>query len=116
MQTDAAGAAERYIDPITATKGVVMSDAELEYLRERAALGDEDASAQLVELAGEREDAYELRLLAESGNTDAMDELVQLAAEKGDVDELRRLAAAGNRDAADVLDELYEEDPTEDGT
>jgi hypothetical protein len=93
-----------------------MSDAELAALRERASRGDEDAAAQLVELAGERGDSYELRLLAESGNTDAMDELVQLASEQGDLDTLRRLAAGGNRDAADVLDELYEEDPTDDGT
>jgi hypothetical protein len=41
---------------------------------------------------------------------------VQLAAERGDLDELRRLAADGNRDAAAVLDELYDEDPTDDGT
>jgi hypothetical protein len=115
-RVDAARAVERYIGPVEATKGVVMSDAELEYLRERAARGDDDAAAQLVELAGERGDSYELRRLAESGNTDAMDELVQLAAERGDVDELRHLAAGGNRDAADVLDELYDEDPTEDGT
>lgn len=115
-RSDAAQAAERYSDPVDATKGVVMSDAELAYLRERAAAGDEDAAAQLVELAGERGDAFELRLLAESGRTDAMDELVQLAAERGDLDELRRLAADGNRDALDVLDELYDEDPTDDGT
>src|SRR5687767_13055204 len=101
---------------VSATKGGVMSDAELEDLRERAAQGDQDAVAELVELAGERGDAFELRRLAESGSTDAMDELVQLASEKGDVDELRRLAAAGNRDAADVLAELYEADPTDDGT
>lgn len=93
-----------------------MSDAELEYLREQVALGDEEAAAQLVELAGEREDAYELRLIAESGGTDAMDQRVQLATESGDVDELRRLEARGNPDAAEVLDELYEEDPTDDGT
>ena len=93
-----------------------MSDAELAYLRERAARGDEDAAAQLVELAGERLDSYELKLLAENGSTDAMDELVQPAAERGDLDELRRLAASGNRDANDVLDELYEDDPTDDGT
>jgi Fe-S cluster assembly iron-binding protein IscA len=93
-----------------------MSDAELEYLRERAARGDEDAAEQLVELAGEREDAYELRLLAENGGTDAMDQRVQLATETGDVDELRRLEAGGNPDAAEVLDDLYEEDPTDDGT
>jgi hypothetical protein len=93
-----------------------MSDAELAYLREQAALGDEGAAAQLVELAGEREDAYDLRVLAESGSTEAMDQRVQLATETGDVDELRRLEARGNRDAAEVLDELYEEDPTDDGT
>lgn len=93
-----------------------MSDAELAFLRERAALGDEEAAAQLVELAAERADAYELRLLAESGGTDAMDELVQLAAAQGDLDELRRLEANGNRDAATVLDALYGEDPTDDGT
>jgi hypothetical protein len=113
---DAARATERYINAVEATKGVVMSDAELAHLRDRAARGDEDAAAQLVELAGEREDAYELRLVVESGNTDAMDELVRLAAERGDLDELRRLAAVGDQDAVDVLDELYEEDPTEDGT
>jgi hypothetical protein len=93
-----------------------MSDAELAYLRERAERGDEDAAAQLVELAGERGDAYELRLLAESGDTDAMDGLVRLATETGDVDELKRLEAGGNRDASAVLDELYEDDPTDDGT
>ncbi len=71
-----------------------MSDAEFAYLRERASRGDEDAAAQLVELAGEREDAYELRLLAESGSTDEMDQRVQLATETGDIDELRRLEAA----------------------
>ena len=93
-----------------------MSDAELAYLRERAARGDEDAAAQLVELAGERLDSYELKLLAEGGSTDAMDESVQRAAEKGDIDETWRLAAAGDQDAVEVLDDLYDEDPTEDGT
>ncbi|MDQ0894881.1 hypothetical protein [Agromyces ramosus] len=93
-----------------------MSDAELANLRERAALGDAEAAAQLVELAAERADAHELRVLAESGGTDEMDELVQLAAEHGDLDELRRLAATGNRDAAAVLDALYGADPTDDGT
>ncbi len=93
-----------------------MSDAELAYLREQAARGDDDAAAELVELAGERADAYELQLIAESGSTDAMEQRVQRATETGDLDELRRLAAGGNRDAAVVLDELYEKDPTDDGT
>ena len=93
-----------------------MSDAELAYLRERAARGDEDAAARLVELAGERSDSYELRLIAESGDTDAMDEQVQLATGTGDLGEVRRLAASGDRDAVEVLDELYAEDPTDDGT
>ena len=115
MEPDAARAAERYSDPVEATKGGIVSDAELEDLRERAARGDDDATAQLVELSGERGDADELRRLAEGGSTDAIDELVQLAADRGDVDELRRLAAGGNRDAADVLEELSEEDSAEDG-
>ena len=67
-----------------------MSDAELEELRERAELGDEDAAAR-----GEQ---------------------VQLAARRGDLAEVRRLAAAGDRDAAAVLDALYPFDPTADGT
>ncbi len=93
-----------------------MSDAELAFLRERAARGDEEAAAQLVELAGERGDSYELQRLAESGSTDAMDERVQAATEKGDLEGVRLLAASGNRDAAQVLDDLYDEDPTDDGT
>jgi hypothetical protein len=63
---------------------------------------------QLVELAGERGDADELRRLAAGGSSDAVDQLVELASERGDVAELRRLAAAGSRDAADVLTELTE--------
>ena len=93
-----------------------MSDAEFEELKELAAHGDEDAVAPLLEIAGEREDANELRILAEGGGTNAMDERVQLATEAGDVDELRQLEAEGNPDATEVLDELYEEDPTDDGT
>ena len=93
-----------------------MSAAEFEALPERAAGGDADAGAPLLEIAGEREDANELRVLAESGSTDSMDERVQLATEAGDVDELRQLEADGIPDATEVLDELYEEDPTDDGT
>lgn len=93
-----------------------MSDAELEYLREQAAHGDEAAAARLVELAGDREDSYDLRVLAESGITDAMDVEVQLAAAKGDLDEMRRLAAAGDADATEALGDLHAEDPMDDGT
>jgi Fe-S cluster assembly iron-binding protein IscA len=93
-----------------------MSDAELEYLRERVELGDEDAAARLVELAGERADSHELRLLAESGGTAELSEPVQLAAEQGDVDEVQRLASAGDPDGAAVLDALYADDPGDDGT
>lgn len=64
-----------------------MADAELSDLRARAATGDSDAIAVLVELAGER----------------------------GDRDELRRLAVGGSRDAVDVLSELVEEDGEADG-
>lgn len=93
-----------------------MSDAELEELRERAELGDEDAAARLVEIAADRADSYRLRVLAESGRTAALGEQVQLAARRGDLAEVRRLAAAGDRDAAAVLDALYPFDPTADGT
>jgi hypothetical protein len=93
-----------------------MSDAEIHDLQERVARGDEDAVAPLLELANDREDAYELRLLAESGSTNEMDERVQLATEAGDVDGLRQLEAEGNPDATEVLDDLYDEDPTDDGT
>jgi hypothetical protein len=93
-----------------------MSDAEIRDLQERIARGDEDAVAPLLEIANEREDAYDLRLLAESGSTDGLDEAVQVATESGDVDELRRLEADGNPDATEVLDDLYDEDPTDDGT
>jgi hypothetical protein len=93
-----------------------MSDAELAYLRERAELGDEQAAARLVELAGDRADAYQLQALAESGVTEDMGEHVQVAAEQGDLHEVRRLAARGDPDAADVVDELYYEDPSDDGT
>ncbi|WP_448808742.1 hypothetical protein [Agromyces bauzanensis] len=93
-----------------------MSDAELAYLRERAAQGDEEAAARLVELAGERSDSYDLQLIAQTGGADAMDERVRLATEKGDLGELERLAAGGDPDAAQVLDELDEPDPMDDGT
>lgn len=83
---------------------------ELSHLRERAARGDPDAVAELIQLAGEQGDLDELRRLAGAGHRDAADELVQLAGERGDLDELRRLAAAGNRDAADVLAELTDTD------
>ena len=55
-----------------------LTDEELAALRTRAAAGDHDAIAQLVELAGEREDLDELRRLAASGNTDAADILAEL--------------------------------------
>ncbi|WP_448003081.1 hypothetical protein [Agromyces bauzanensis] len=93
-----------------------MSDAELEYLRERAARGDEAAAARLVDLAGDRSDSFDLQVLAESGITDAMDGDVRLAAEDGDLDGMRRLAASGDQDAAEALDDLHAEDPMDDGT
>ena len=77
-----------------------MTDQDLVELRAQAAVGDLDAVAQLVELAGERGDLDELRRLAADGNTDAMDLLVEAAGEREDLDELRRLAASGNTDAA----------------
>lgn len=92
------------------------SDAELADLRERASRGDEDATARLVELAGERSDAYDLQLIAETGGADGMDAQVRLATERGDLAELERLAAAGDADAAQVLSELDEPDPMDDGT
>lgn len=58
-----------------------MTHADLSDLRERAASGDQAATDQLVELAGER----------------------------GELDELRRLAANGSRDAADMMAELGED-------
>jgi hypothetical protein len=80
-----------------------VTDEDLAMLRLQAAAGDQDAVAQLVELAGERGDLDELRRLAAGGNTDAADILVELAGERGDLDELRRLVASGHTDAADVL-------------
>jgi hypothetical protein len=75
----------------------LMGEDELTELRARAAEGDADAVAQLVELAGESGDLDELRRLAAAGSADAVDVLVE------------RLAELGNRDAADVLAELGEE-------
>jgi hypothetical protein len=66
-----------------------MTDSYLSRLRERAADGDRDAVGQLIELAAEREDFYELRRLADSGSNDAADQLVELASEKGALNELR---------------------------
>jgi hypothetical protein len=88
----------------------VVTDEDLATLRLQAAAGDQDAVAQLVELAGERGDLDELRRLAAGGNTDAADILVELAGERGDLDELRRLAASGHTDAADVLEELTDDE------
>src|SRR6478736_10505915 len=87
-------------------KVYAMSESDLSALRERAARGDNDAGAALIELAAEREDFDELRRLADGGSKDAEDQLVELAAEKEDFEELRRLASAGNTDAAEVLAEL----------
>lgn len=92
------------------------SDAELAHLRERVEQGDEDAAARLVELAGERSDAYDLQLIAQDGGADAMDEPVRRATEQGDLAGLERLAAAGDADAVEVLDTLDEPDPMDDGT
>jgi hypothetical protein len=86
-------------------EGFVGED-ELDELRVLAAGGDEDAVAQLVELAGERGDLDELRRLAAAGSADAVDVLVEVAGEQGDIGELRRLAEGGNRDAKDMLTEL----------
>jgi len=63
-----------------------MTDGDLVNLRAQAAAGDLDAVAQLVELAGEREDLDELRRLAASGNTDAADVLAELTDAEDDAE------------------------------
>ena len=55
------------------------------------------------------DDLAQLRIRAATGDRDAVAELVELAVERGDLDELRRLAANGNTDAADVLLERSED-------
>jgi hypothetical protein len=86
--------------------GPTVHDPDLVELRQQAGRGNNDAVAQLVELAGERGDFDELRALADGGSSDAVDVLVELAGERGDRSELRRLAASGHQDAVDVLAEL----------
>ena len=93
-----------------------MSDAELDRLRELAEQGDDAAAAELVQLAGDRLDSVDLRIMAEDGGTDALDTPVRDASQRGDLDEMRRLAAAGDPDASDVLDVLWDDDPMDDGT
>jgi hypothetical protein len=88
--------------------GHPMSDPHLDALRKRAAGGDTDAIAELVELSGERGDLAELRRLADAGSSDAVDVMVELAGERGDLAELRRLTDAGSSDAAAVLAELLD--------
>ena len=65
---------------------------------------------QLVELAEERGDLDELRVLSRSGNGVARAILVELAGEREDLAELRRLADEGSGDARDVLAELLGDD------
>src|SRR4051812_9193567 len=96
----APGAAARLDEVVTETE---------DDLRARAAAGDRDALDQIVEAAGERGDARELRRLADGGSRDALDLLVELATEREDLDELRRLADAGSTDAAEILAELTDE-------
>jgi hypothetical protein len=55
------------------------------------------------------EELVELRAQAAAGDQDAIAQLVELAGERGDLDELRRLAAGGNTDAAEVLAELTDD-------
>lgn len=93
----------------TTEETLLMMEPDLSALRERAAHGDADATAQLIELATERGDLNELRGLADAGSADATDELIQLASEQGNIGELRRLSDSGNSTATDQLIELATE-------
>jgi len=69
-----------------------MTDADLSDLRERAANGDQEATDQLVELAGERGDLGELRRLGANGSRDAADMVAEL--DEGQVDGNTRRAVS----------------------